>query len=103
MTPIPLETPLKRGETEITEILLRKPTAGELRGLSLVQLMNGDAGSVMVVLPRISTPTLTDAEVRGLDVADLSACALEIAAFLLPKSTRQAMDSLTSPAASPIE
>ena len=101
MTPIPLETPLKRGETEITEILLRKPTAGELRGLSLVQLMNGDAGSVMVVLPRIST--LTDAEVRGLDVADLSACALEIAAFLLPKSTRQAMDSLTSPAASQTE
>ena len=32
---VKLETPIKRGETEITVVKLRKPKAGELRGLSL--------------------------------------------------------------------
>ena len=30
---ITLETPIKRGTTEISEIKLRKPNAGELRGI----------------------------------------------------------------------
>lgn len=36
---ITLETPLQRGEQTINDITLRKPSAGELRGLSLVSLL----------------------------------------------------------------
>ncbi|EAB6381088.1 phage tail assembly protein, partial [Salmonella enterica subsp. enterica serovar Emek] len=35
---------------------------------------------------RISTPALTQQEMAELDPADLSALALEVVAFLLPKS-----------------
>lgn len=101
MTTITLDTPLKRGETEITEITLRKPAAGELRGLSLSALLNLDAGAVMQLLPRISTPLLTPDEAQRLDVPDLVACGLEIAAFLLPKRLQQAPDGPTPPSSSP--
>ena len=36
---ITLDTPLTRGETEITELRLRKPTSGELRGVSLADVL----------------------------------------------------------------
>lgn len=87
--PIPLSTPLRRGDTEITSLTLRKPSGPELRGLSLAALLNIDASAVMQLLPRISNPTLTAQEVAVLDPADLTACGLEIAGFLLPASAKQ--------------
>lgn len=90
---IELSTPLKRGESEITSIDLRKPAAGELRGVSLAALLNIDAGAVLTLLPRITTPTLTAAECNALDLADLTAIGLEIASFLLPQSKTPAPDS----------
>ena len=100
-TRIPLDTPLKRGETEITELQLRKPASGELRGLSLSALLNIDAGAVITLLPRITTPTLTTDEAARLDPADLTACGLEIASFLLPKRLQPAPDGLAAASASP--
>lgn len=100
MPPITLDTPLKRGETEITEITLRKPASGELRGLSISALLNIDAGAVMALLPRITTPTLTPDEAARLDPADLTACGLEIAGFLLPKRLQQATDGPPQPSGS---
>lgn len=88
-TPIPLSTPIRRGDADITTLTLRKPAAGELRGVSLSALLNIDASAVMQLLPRISNPTLTAQEVAALDVADLTACGLEIAGFLLPASAKQ--------------
>ncbi|MDD5175761.1 MAG: phage tail assembly protein [Sterolibacterium sp.] len=87
--PITLETPLQRGETKITSITLRKPNAGELRGLNLTDLLQMDVNAVTKVLPRISDPTLTEADVAALDPADLTALASEVAGFLLPKSARE--------------
>ena len=100
-TRIPLDTPLKRGETEITELQLRKPASGELRGLSLSALLNIDAGAVITLLPRITTPTLTTDEAARLDPADLTACGLEIASFLLPKRLQPAPDGLAEASGSP--
>ena len=91
-TTVPLDTPIKRGETEITSLQLRKPGSGELRGLSLSALLNLDAGAVMQILPRITTPTLTPDEAQRLDPADLTACGLEIAGFLLQKRLQPAGD-----------
>lgn len=86
MKTITLDTPIKRGETEITSISLRKPAAGELRGLNLTDLLQMDVIAVTRVLPRISDPTLTEAEVSALDPADFTVLASEVAGFLLPKS-----------------
>jgi len=87
--PIPLDTPIKRGDKEITAITLRKPNSGELRGVALSDLLRIDTSAVITVLPRITTPTLTKHEAAALDPADLLALGSEIASFLLSKATRR--------------
>jgi hypothetical protein len=82
---ITLDTPIHRGEQEIAEITLRKPAAGELRGTTLNALVNLDVDALGKVLPRISSPTLTEFDVQQLDPADLVQLGVAFAAFLLPK------------------
>lgn len=83
---VKLDSPIKRGDTTITEIVLRKPQSGALRGTRLQAVMEMDVASMMTVIPRISTPTLTSQEMSDLDPADLSAMSIEVVLFLLPKS-----------------
>ena len=83
---ITLDQPIKRGEQTITEIELRKPTAGELRGVPLLQLMQIDVAALVTVLPRITTPALTAQDVNGMDSADLMQVGLEVCSFLVPKA-----------------
>ena len=86
--PIALEHSIKRGEGKpITEITLRKPAAGELRGLKLADLINGDVNATIRLVPRISQPTVTEQEVAAMDVADLLGCADAIAGFLQKTGT----------------
>ena len=83
---VTLDTPIRRGTTSIESITLRKPNSGELRGVSLVELLQMDVGSLIKVLPRISSPCLTAVEVAGMDPADLLALSSKISGFLLQKS-----------------
>ncbi|EBR2642707.1 phage tail assembly protein [Salmonella bongori serovar 40:z35:-] len=83
---VKLDTPIMRGKTEITEIVLRKPQSGALRGTRLQAIMDMDVGAMMNVIPRISTPTLTAQEMAELDPADLTALSVEVVTFLLKKS-----------------
>lgn len=85
---ITLDYPFKRGEQDITCIELRKPKSGELRGINLTDLLQMDVTALQTVLPRISNPTLTTADVANLDPADLVQLGTEVAGFLLPKSAR---------------
>ncbi|HCT3691070.1 TPA: phage tail assembly protein, partial [Enterobacter hormaechei] len=39
---VQLDTPIKRGKTEIAEIVLRKPQSGALRGTRLQAIMDMD-------------------------------------------------------------
>lgn len=87
---ITLDTPITRGDKTITEIQIRKPKAGELRGVSITSLMQIDVSELTKVLPRITTPTLTDDELRNMDVADLTQAGLEVSGFLLPKALKAA-------------
>ncbi len=81
-----LETPLVRGETEITQVELIKPNAGALRGVRLADLAGSDVDSLITVLPRITQPSLTKSECTSLDPADLIALAGKVIGFLSPKS-----------------
>lgn len=82
---VQLDTPIQRDGDKIEKLVLRKPMAGELRGLSLAEVLNLDVDSVTKLIPRISTPTLTEQEVRNMDPADLVEAGKEIAGFLLQK------------------
>lgn len=83
-----LDEPIVRGTTEIKEVTLRKPMSGELRGVSLSDLLNLDVNALRKVLPRITTPTLTDIEVGRMDPADLLDAGAKVAGFLLKKSAK---------------
>lgn len=88
MKKITLEVPIQRGDQTITDITLRKPSAGELRGLSLVNLLQMEVTALTTVLPRITTPALTTKEINRLDLADLLQLGSEVAGFLVPKSAK---------------
>ena len=83
---IQLDTPIMRGKTEITEIVLRKPQSGALRGTRLQAIMDMDVNAMMTVIPRISRPALTAQEIAEMDPADLTAMSVEVVTFLLKKS-----------------
>lgn len=86
--PIVLDEPIKRGEQTISEITLRKPKSGELRGVSLADVLQMQTDALITLIPRLSTPSLTAVEVRQMDPADLVQCGGEIAGFLLTKRAK---------------
>jgi len=85
---ITLETPILRGDQKIERVTLRKPAAGELRGVSIADLIKSDVAALHVVLPRITSPTLTAHEVAQLDLVDLAAFAGEVVGFFMSKADR---------------
>ena len=89
---VTLDTPIQRAEESIETVKIRKPSSGELRGLSLVDLGQLKTDALIKVLPRITMPVLSPAEVSNMDPADLLACGAEIGSFLLQKAQR--MDAL---------
>lgn len=90
-----LDTPLVRGTQTITTVTLRKPKSGELRGVSLSDLVSLDVAALSKVLPRISTPTLTEQDVANLDPADLVMLGGVFVGFLTPKAVKLKLDSQT--------
>lgn len=79
-----LDQPIKRGDQLITTVTLRRPLAGDLRGVSLIKVLEMDVQSVMTLVPRLSTPTLTSQEVQGMDPADLLSVSVVLAGFFVP-------------------
>lgn len=91
---IELDEPIQRGKTIITELQIRKPKAGELRGVSLMELAQMDVLALRKVLPRITTPTLTDIEIGNMDPADILQCGVAVAGFLVTKKQKAQSDYL---------
>ncbi|HCK4503013.1 TPA: phage tail assembly protein [Pseudomonas aeruginosa] len=85
-----LDTPILRGASKIDRVTLRKPAAGELRGLHMASLLQMDVASLMKLLPRISSPGITEPEAAAMDPADLLACGAKISGFLLQKREKAA-------------
>ncbi|HDU8646491.1 TPA: phage tail assembly protein [Morganella morganii subsp. morganii] len=83
---IELDEPIKRGDTEITSVTIRKPNSGALRGVRLQALMEMDVNSMTEVLPRITDPSLTKPEIGAMPPGDLLNMSIEVVNFLLPKS-----------------
>ncbi|MDR2506838.1 MAG: phage tail assembly protein [Candidatus Accumulibacter sp.] len=88
---ITLDVPLKCGGADgpdITEITLFKPAGtGWLRGVKLFDLIQLDTAALTTVLPRITDPALTEAEIRTrLDPADFLKLGAEVSGFLVTSS-----------------
>jgi len=92
--PIPLAEPILRGQQTIESIQLRKPKAGELRGLSIQELMNARTSAVLDLLPRITLPPVTQAEADNLEPEDLAACSGAIIDFFLTPADRKAVEKV---------
>lgn len=89
---VELDEPISRGKTVIKEIQVRKPKSGALRNVSLTDLLQMQVSALTTVLPRITEPALTEAEIRELDPADLVQLGGTVAGFLVPKKTREASE-----------
>jgi len=85
---IVLETPIKRGEEVIRSIRLRKPSAGDLRGIKLHDLAQMDVTAITTVLPRISQPLLTMNDAAKLEPADLIEVARVMSDFFVPNAEK---------------
>lgn len=82
MKTVKLPTPIKIGDTEITEVALREPRAGELRGLEVVSLLRMDYASTRTLLPRIC-PQLTANVIDDMSPRNLLAIQTEVVDFFV--------------------
>lgn len=81
---IQLETPIVRGQTEITEVEVRRPLGGELRGISLVDVVRMDVNALLTLLPRVTEPPLLAHELNRLDAADLVQFGMYLSGHFVP-------------------
>lgn len=81
---IKLSEPLKEGENKITSIELRRPTSGDLRGLSTAEVINMQVDAHLKLLPRLITPILTINQLDALSPQDLIAIQGKIVGFFMP-------------------
>ncbi|AFJ88330.1 tail E family protein [Burkholderia pseudomallei] len=84
-----LDTPIVRGEQKIEAVTLAMSGSGALRGVTLTDVLQLDVIALSKVLPRVSSPTLTDQDVLRMDPADLVKLGTELAGFLVPNSVKQ--------------
>ncbi|UVS89101.1 phage tail assembly protein [Burkholderia glumae] len=87
--PLPLDTPIARGEQKIDEVTLTMSGSGALRGVTLTDVLQLDVIALSKVLPRISNPMLTEQDVLRMDPADLVKLGTELAGFLVPNSVKR--------------
>ncbi|MDR0182415.1 phage tail assembly protein [Lysobacter arvi] len=87
---IVLDTPITRGDLVLQGIALRRPKAGELRGIALADVLRLDVSALQQLLPRITSPALTTHDVQQLELPDLMAIGTEVVSFFLTKSQREA-------------
>ncbi|MDS1619943.1 phage tail assembly protein [Escherichia coli] len=80
---VTLIAPITRGDMVINTVTItdamRHP--GALRGLKLFEVMQGDVNSLIKLLPRVTSPMLTEADVYAMDSSDFSALSIQVVNF----------------------
>ena len=80
---VTLGTPIKIGETEHNQLIIRKPLGGDLRGLAIADVLRSDVDSMAKLLPRINTNFIISPEmVYAMDLSDLTEVFTQVASFL---------------------
>lgn len=91
---ITLSEPIARTGGDVAVLTLRKPRAGELRGLKVPDLATGDVDAILRVLPRIATPFITDAEAANLAADDLAQIAGNMIGFFMSQAEKAQMAAM---------
>lgn len=81
MNKITLSKPIKMGDKEITEIDIREPTAGELRGVKISDIVQVDVAAFELLLPRITNPALSSSHVSQLSLKDFAKFSRQVVGF----------------------
>ena len=84
--PVKLASPVKLGDKKVSEFVLTEPSAGQLRGVKLGELLMMDVSTMIKVIPRITSPAITEAQVAGLNPAQLTAFSGEVVSFFATKA-----------------
>lgn len=86
---IVLNSPIQRENgNNIDTLNLRKPNAGELRGLKVPDVVNGDVNTIIALLPRITTPVIGQHEAEALDLEDFGEIAGAIYGFFMNQEAK---------------
>lgn len=71
----------QEGDTTLSEVTLRKPKAGELRGLQLSLIQMQDVDAMITLIPRISE--LTERDMHNLEMEDFAHLSVETLGFFV--------------------
>lgn len=92
---VELDEPIKRGEMLIEQVTLRQPNGGEMRGLSMMDIVQMKTEALFVLVPRISDPILLPNELKQMNPADLMQIATVIAQYYVPKKMQSDIGMMT--------
>ncbi len=84
---VTLDQPITVGSEQVSSLSIRRPKAGEMRGLSMVSVAQMDVDTFFDLLPRIVTPIIPSEIIQEqMDIADLVACMKAVGEFFEGKS-----------------
>ncbi|CCG09707.1 phage tail assembly protein [Pararhodospirillum photometricum] len=69
---VKFKVPLPYGDALLEELTLRKPKAGDLRGLKMSGLIELDVDTILKIVPRIASPHVVEAQLWELEADDLA-------------------------------
>ncbi len=92
---VTLSAPVEIDGKDVTGIDLRKPRTGELRGLKMTNVLQMDTDAMIKLLPRITQPPLTSAQVAALDPADFVALCGKTMVFFATKTDLRNLEANT--------
>ena len=79
---ITLTNPILRGDKQITEITVTKPSVPALKGLKMFDVLQMDVDALQVLLPRVTSPVLHKADFATMEVADFTELSATAVGFL---------------------
>ncbi len=87
---VTLSQPVQRGDTTITCVTLREPSAGDMRSLKLTEVMQMDVATMQRLIPRISDPGLAPDELAALPGGDFVTLSATVIGFFFTEEQMQA-------------
>ncbi|MCF6432598.1 phage tail assembly protein [Leisingera sp. MMG026] len=81
---VTLSKPVTIDGEKVVEITLRKPSPGELRGLSMIDVLRMEVDTMFKLLPRITQPPLSSVQLSSeVDLGDFNTMAQQALLFFV--------------------
>lgn len=80
-------TPIPYGDGALSELTMRPPKAGDLRGLKLIGLTDMDPAMILKIAARVSLTPVAEGQLEQLEVYDLMELTEKVAGFFAKPET----------------